>query len=157
MLSDSHYLLVLPSHSSNHPISFANCIKQDPPQSNHIIFVMSFSFITSHPSDPVAFPSMQLNHLREVRNGIVKLVINLLDNNRRSALVGGSQLGGHRGAEGVGGRLGVLEGALDEGRGGETEDGGVELGLVSLEVVEEGEDVGLEVQDWRREREKVSI
>lgn len=101
-----------------------------------------FSF--PHSSEPVAYGSVPL---RVDSNGLVKLVVNLHDNDRSSTLVVRSKLGSDIRAKRVRGFLRIRKIRLDERRGRFTEESGVELHLVSGDVVQKAEDVWLEVDD----------
>jgi hypothetical protein len=70
-------------------------------------------------------------------DGSVEGGVDLGDNLGSDGLVGGGELGDELGGEGVGLGLGVLEVDGDDEGGVTTEEGGLDLGLGSDDVVEE--------------------
>lgn len=83
----------------------------------------------------------------ELGNRLVELLVDLHNNNWSSLLVDTRELRSQVLAESVRGVLGLLEGVDDERGSRETEEGSIELRLVLDEVVKEGVDVWLEVEN----------
>lgn len=118
------------------------------------IYAETIAHLSFHQSCPpvLQIPSALHNSITislrlELGNSLIELLVDLHDDNWSSLLVDTRELRSQVLAESVRSVLGLLEGVDDERGSRETEKGSVELRLVLDEVVKEGVDVWLEVEN----------
>lgn len=117
---------------------------------------MLFQHSKSHHLDGKRWQGNNTTRLSEQSNSLVELVVYWSSDRTRETWVWVGELCNNGIGQCGGGGVLLLEILLDLGSDAdEVDDSGVESWLVRLDVAEEGDDLGLEVDDGRRDGERV--